>query len=329
MKGLITIVCYNRIIELQRLLSCLNNAEVQGFTLDLVISIDKSDKQNDIVSICENFDWEFGTKSIVARNNNLGLKSHVLTCMSLVVDYDFNVVLEDDLILSPYFVNYIESCLSSLNGNDSIGMYSLYAYNKKESDKTPFYPLVDSFDAYYMQFPSSWGFFITNTQWEQFDSFLLEHDCDDFEDEQVPLFVSSWSSSSWKKHFCRYLVKENKLVLFPRYSLTSNSGADGSHEAGIGTLYSVPLVLGNRDWEIPSINESKSVYDVNFNLRTSLISEYDSVYSDGFSLGSFEVVNKAEFISLNNYVKLNESLGILWFTINRYLKKINHKIFRK
>ncbi|WP_158174567.1 hypothetical protein [Grimontia hollisae] len=325
MKGLITIVCYNRISELKRLLSCLSQTEIKGLKIDLVISIDKSDKQGRIHSLCENYKWLWGDKTIICRETNLGLKSHVIQCMSLVDGYDFNVVLEDDLLISPYFLDYIKECLSIENSVD-IGMYSLYSYNKKESDKTPFYPLVDSFDAFYVQFPSSWGFFITKEQWDNFEIFLKDYDCDFFEDDSVPSYVSSWSASSWKKHFCRYLVMNNKQVLFPRYSLTSNSGADGSHESDIGSLYSVPLVLGKRNWRIPSLKESFSIYDVNFELMLSIYSNFDSIYHDGFSLGSTFVSSKSRFITENSYIKLYEAFGIVMFTTKRYLNKLNHKI---
>jgi hypothetical protein len=327
MKGLITIVCYNRLNELRRLLTCLKDTNSEGITLDLVISIDKSDVQYDVKNIAEDFDWKLGNKSIIAREKNLGLKAHVINCMSLSSNYDFNVILEDDLLISPFFIDYIKECLL-LEQDPSVGMYSLYSYNKKEKDKTPFYPLIDSFDAFYMQFPSSWGFFITNSQWKCFQSFLSKYDCDFFSDPEIPSFISSWSASSWKKHFCRFLVKENKQVLYPRFSLTSNTGVDGTHESDIGDLYSVPIVLGARSWSVPRLKESNCIYDVNFNLFPKSLSEYNSVFNDGFTIGTKDVVNKAEFLSKNSYIKPIESLCVVWFTAKRYIVKFKIKLFR-
>ena len=39
----------------------------------------------------------------------------------------------------------------------------------------------------------------------------------------------SWPDTSWKKHFCAYLIHTDKYFVFPRISLTTNFNDPGTH----------------------------------------------------------------------------------------------------
>tara|TARA_Y100000588_G_C14276656_1_gene934660 strand:+ start:5987 stop:6985 length:999 start_codon:yes stop_codon:yes gene_type:complete len=325
LKGVITIVCYDRIDALKILLASLEKIKISDHVVDVVFSIDFSNMQDFYDDIYTQFSWDHGEKILIKHDYNLGLKTHILNAMSRVENYDFNVILEDDLIISPFFMKYIESCLSIEDNN--VSMYSLYSYNKNEENKTPFYPLIDSSDNYYIQFPSSWGFFMTVKQWSRFKAFMEVNDCEHFVDSRVPNFVEKWSSKSWKKHFCRYLLATNSFVCYPRFSLSTNRGISGTHETNISSLYSVPLVLQDREWKISGLEESMSLYDVDFELiENSLFEEkYARYFDQGYSLGSRCRKKKSIQLVDDFYIKPTDLVEITTKSFSKFFAKIVRK----
>lgn len=52
-------------------------------------------------------------KMLLLKNQNLGLKKHIISCGDLTNIYDNVICIEDDLVLSPYFMNYVIKWLES------------------------------------------------------------------------------------------------------------------------------------------------------------------------------------------------------------------------
>ena len=105
MKFAVVVVGYNRPFGLKRLTLSLKEADYLSDKVDLVISIDKGKKQQEIIDICEKIKWDFGEKHIRIFNENLGLRKHIIKCGDLTNLYDAVVVLEDDITVSKYFYN--------------------------------------------------------------------------------------------------------------------------------------------------------------------------------------------------------------------------------
>ncbi|MEJ7683902.1 MAG: hypothetical protein WKG06_39795 [Segetibacter sp.] len=116
MKPAIVIVTYNRPASLQRLLSFLSKAVFDCSDVNLVISIDyhSSSKHDEVVKIANDFDWKYGFKKIIEHKSNLGLRAHVLSCGDLSEEYDAVIVLEDDIVVSPFFYKYASAGFRSL-----------------------------------------------------------------------------------------------------------------------------------------------------------------------------------------------------------------------
>ena len=102
MELAICVVCYNRKFELDRLINCLLQIKSE-VVVDLIISIDYSKDQKGVSEIVDSLVWPFGKLIIHKHEHNIGLKQHVLLCGDFSENYDGLVVLEDDLIISPYF----------------------------------------------------------------------------------------------------------------------------------------------------------------------------------------------------------------------------------
>lgn len=261
MKGLFCIVAYNRkgnIVEnITRLKQDLKVNGLLDF-MDIVVSIDFSDKQEAISSYIHLNEPNI---KVIKHNKNLGLKNHIILCGDMVLDkeYDFIVVLEDDIELSEFTVNYIYSALNVVEPR--CAGISLYNYSIDESYLLDFNPKHDGSDNYYLQYPSSWGQVWTKAMWKNFKSWFIVNDCDDFHDYKVPAYVCAWPASSWKKHFLRYMVNEDLYFLYPRVSLTNNLGIDGENHNGIGAIFSVPILKGRKSWYLLPLSKSQSVYN--------------------------------------------------------------------
>lgn len=322
----ICVICYNREDELIKLINCLTAIKTEK-SIELIFSIDFSSNQTRINEIASSIQWPFGGCKIILHEKNLGLKKHVLSCGSLSDEYDGLILLEDDLIISPYIIDFVSTALTKSHCDDSVAGLSLYSYTKKESNKMPFTPYIDSYDSYFVQFPSSWGFVITNMQWKAFREWLNDWDCEHFEDNLLPNYICKWGSQSWKKHFVRYLVHSNKYFIYPRFSLTTNPGADGTHHNSIGSLYSVPLCMGHREWNIANSGESKVIYDVNFEPAKELEESFSEKFNDGYiSFGTKNDHKKAAHIYNNYFLSMSEYIEFTAIFICKNVKKLILKL---
>lgn len=258
-KGAICVVAYNRINAIVRMLDKIYSSDLGD--LPVYVSIDYSEKQTEIVSILESKAY-YNKINIICHNVNLGLKKHVLFCGDIIREYDYLVVLEDDLLISSYIIDYVEECLkTSLH---KVATISLYSYHRSEGDLCSFIPIASGYDNYYMQFPSSWGQVYTKPMWFGFREWLDRNDCEMFNDDLVPEYICRWPASSWKKHFLRYMIHNDLYSIYPYFSLTSNPGEDGTHHKDVGNKWVSNILQSNRRWDIKPLEQSDVIYNCHF-----------------------------------------------------------------
>lgn len=264
----IAVAAYKRPCSLTRLLTSIANADYTGYSaVTLIISIDRSDSL-EALTVAKDFDWKFGEKKIIHHPTNIGLKQNVLFCGDLSQDYGSVIVLEDDLYVSPGFYDYTCQALEYYQNSAAIAGISLYSYCYNEYAKMRFIPLDDGFDNYFFQSASSWGQAWTKSQWQEFKRWYeINHDTAIAETAMLPKMVIRWlPSRSWKKFFIRYVVAQNKYFVVPRRSLTTNFAEVGDHMTTLTNNYQTPLLLNSKQWNFGSLNESRSIYDVYFEM---------------------------------------------------------------
>lgn len=259
----IVIAAYNRPHTLERLLRSVANAYYDAQNITLILSIDKSDS-NEVLQLCEAFNWQHGEKRIIKHEENLGLKQHIISCCNLSQQYGSIIMLEDDLLVSPYYYAYAAQALKYYSTEKDIAGISLYSYAVTENGFLPFYPLADGKKQYFMQLPSSWGQAFTAQQWQAFMHW--------YNSEQntagstvIPEYVKQWSAQSWKKHFVQYMTEQDKYFAFPKTSYTTNSGEPGVNTDRQG-LYQVQLAQSMYSGSFVNKNESNAIYDAWFEL---------------------------------------------------------------
>lgn len=256
----IVIIAYNRPDALARLLHSLNGASYQDADIPLIISMDGG-AVPEVVSIASDFAWIYGEKRIVQHDHQLGLREHVMKCGRLTEEYDAVLVLEDDLFVAPHFYSYAKASLSQASKDEKVSGISLFSYHIKEFKHLPFVPIEDGFDNYFLQVPSSWGQIWTKTWWSAFEAWMVNNAPNDI---RVPDPVYGWNDQSWKKRFLEYLIDSNLYFFYPRVSLTTNFGDEGTNHKGKFARYQVPLQMGRQSYRFSSYDESQSTYDVFF-----------------------------------------------------------------
>ncbi len=156
MNPSIVVVTYNRPASLNRLLSFLSTAIYNSSDVNLIISIDyqASELHNDVVKIARDFNWKYGFKKIIEQKKNLGLKAHILSCGDLSEEYGAVIVLEDDLIVSPFFYDYALQSLEVYKEDLNIAGISLYTFEWSQVADRSFLPAPSGSEVFFFKMPN-------------------------------------------------------------------------------------------------------------------------------------------------------------------------------
>lgn len=257
-------VGYNRPDSIEQLLQSLLRAKYGNDRVDLVISLDKGQRQQEIVLVAEEFKWTHGEKVIRAFSERQGLRSHIIQCGDLTEKYNAVVVLEDDLIVAPHFYSYVKQAVEQYANNDYIAGISLYKHQTHPGVNRPFEPAHNGFDVYMQQFAMSWGQCWTRRMWEQFRDWYNKNEGKNLsEGELLPAYVSHWNKQSWLKYYMRYIVEKDMYFIYPYFSLTTNASDVGEHCRIPNNDFQVALEEGDMQYRLPGIDEAIK-YDVFF-----------------------------------------------------------------
>lgn len=260
----IIVVAFSRPKALHRSLTAINNAYYRS-NVRLIISLDGGAFE-EVVAIAEDFQFSHGEKLVFRREDNIGLKNHILECGDLSESEGSVIVLEDDIVVDKFFHIYAHDALSFYEDADCIAGISLYAPEYNEYAGLPFSPLQSEYDTYFMQVPCSWGQAWTSGQWFKFREWLKGVDDSELLDTpRLPDYVKKWKSSSWKKYYALYLVQCDKSFVYPYTSLTTNvSDPGGFHNVSGSNIVQVHLASqsrGFRDFHFSPVVDSALKYD--------------------------------------------------------------------
>ncbi len=262
----IVVVAYKRPLALKRLLATIAQANYDNYhNIPLIISIDRGDCAQ-TSQVAREFVWQHGEKKVIEHPQNLGLREHILSCGDLTREYGAVIVLEDDLLVSPEFYHYTVKAIAFYNQQPEIGGISLYSYDFNEYAETKFIPLEDGYDNYFIQTACSWGQAWTVKQWQEFRQWYDARPCMLSIDKIAPQKLQEWSETSWKKYFIKYIIANNKYFVYPRISLSTNSGDRGTNHGGGGN-FQVSLLMGSKLYSFSHLEESLSVYDSHYEIK--------------------------------------------------------------
>ncbi|MBK8659428.1 MAG: glycosyltransferase family 2 protein [Bacteroidetes bacterium] len=237
----IVIIAYNRLHCLQRLVGSVLAAHYpEGGNVPLIISIDKSNNP-EVQQYAETVEWTHGDKKVICHSEHLGLKEHVLRCGDLTEQYDSIIMLEDDLLVSPWFYDYSLQTAAYYKNDERIAGVSLYRYFHTENYYYPFHPIDDGFDIHFIQLPSSWGQMFSASHWKPFKAWLQENGEHNYTSKLPIYLANNWTKGSWKKHFVDYMINRGMYFVYPNTAVSTNYGEEGTNSVHKG-VFQVPLL---------------------------------------------------------------------------------------
>lgn len=176
----------------------------------------------------------FKSISVVERPENWGLARSIVDGVTrLTEDRQRVIVLEDDLVTSPHFLDYMNAALDRYEGEERVMQIAGYMYPAK--------PRVDE-DALFLPFISSWGWATWKRAWRHFawregDFARVLADratrrrfdlngCYKF--SKILRAHRRGKVDSWAIHWYVTVFLLEGLALFPTRTLVHNLGFDGS-----------------------------------------------------------------------------------------------------
>lgn len=175
----------------------------------------------------------FKSVTIIERPVNLGLANSIIDGVTSVAKQHGRViVIEDDLITSPYFLQYMNDGLNVYEKNNDVASIHGYVYPIKEN-------LPETF---FLQGADCWGWATWNNRWTMFEvdgaqllSKLKQNKLINRFDFNGTYSYSkmladqvSGKNNSWAVRWYASAFLNNKYTLYPGKSLVLNIGNDGS-----------------------------------------------------------------------------------------------------
>jgi hypothetical protein len=193
-------------------------------------------EENDVLEVRNMIKEVEGFKSvkIVERNTNFGLANSIISGVSqLVKDYGKVIVFEDDLLSSPYTLQYFNEALQKYQNEDKVMHISAYMYPLKEANKLP--------ETFLYRAAHSWGWATWERAWQHFnpdiDALLEKFDAKRKYEFSIEGTMNFWKqmqdfknkkNNSWAIRWYASIFLMNGLCLNPSKSLIHNIGHDGS-----------------------------------------------------------------------------------------------------
>ncbi|SHG99983.1 glycosyltransferase [Pedobacter caeni] len=209
----------------------------------------------------------FKSVEVIERKENMGLANSVIAGVSrLVKDYKQVIVMEDDLITSPYTLTYFNEALNRYRNEDRVMHIGAYMYPLKENN------IPESF---FYRAATSWGWATWDRAWQHFepniDTLMGQFDARKRSEFSIEHKMNFWKqmqdfkkgkNNSWAIRWYASIFLKGGITLNPAQSLVNNIGHDGTGiHSGINDIYNViinPKPIGHYPSEI---KENKDAYE--------------------------------------------------------------------
>jgi hypothetical protein len=255
----IALFAYNRPDHTRLTVESLQNNELAGAS-DLFIFSDapkKSDIAEDVRLVREYLRKIDGFKSVklVERDKNLGLANSIIDGVTkLCNDFGKVIVLEDDLIVAPNFLNYMNDALELYKDKNQIMQIAGFMFPANiKSDQ----------DAFFLPFTTSWGWATWQRAWQYFDPSAKDYNLlkkdqklrNKFDLEGSYFYFNMLESQmcgkidSWAIRWYLSVFMKRGLTVYPKKTLVTNIGFDGS-----GTHCSASSLPVQMDLKLYSVN---------------------------------------------------------------------------
>lgn len=236
LKIALVVFSYNRPNHIAKTLKSIKNN--QTHLIDTFIFNDgpkNSFKDKNLVSktvaIIKKFNLK---KKVYLRNHNIGLKESVKLGLNLIFNrykYDAAIILEDDIIINKYFINYMINALNFYKNKKKIGSITGYNFLNK---------ITQAKELHLSYRHSSWGWGTWKNVWKLVNWNLKYTDIIKNNKklkkinqggEDLIYFLKDDNESkisSWSVYFDICCILNNLFCVFPSKSLLKNIGFDNT-----------------------------------------------------------------------------------------------------
>lgn len=229
----VCLFAYKRLANLKHCISALQQNELAAQT-ELYIFSDAAAKTEDFLQVKAVRDFlltihGFRTIEIIFAETNKGLGDSIINGVTNVINnHEKVIVLEDDLIVSPNFLNYMNEALETYNKNQQIFSVSGYTVPVNTPNKE---------DVYFTKRASSWGWATWKNRWQDVDWKVSDYaafSSDRLRQKRFNKMGSDMTSmlakqmhgkiNSWAIRWTYHQFKKNLYTVFPVVSKVINDG---------------------------------------------------------------------------------------------------------
>ena len=275
----VCLFAYSRVEHTRRTVEALL-ANDEAKETDLIIFSDGAKGVNDSLAVSHVRDYlgriqGFRSIKIYFSKVNLGLANSIIDGVGKVLEsFDRVIVLEDDMVTSPYFLKYMNEALCRFGDDERI--ISIHGYVYPVKDRLP--------NAFFLRGSDCWGWATWSRGWKLFNSdgkelleslksrgLLREFDFDGtYPYSKMLKEQINGKNDSWAIRWYASAFLADKFTLYPGVSLIHNIGNDASGTHCINTEgYDTRLALA-------PINLNNLVVEPSIEGRNSFISFFRS-----------------------------------------------------
>jgi hypothetical protein len=205
----------------------------------------------------------FNKVTVIKREKNWGLAASIIDGVTKIVnEYGKVIVLEDDLVASPYFLKFMNDALEFYKNEDKVWHVSGWSYPIEPNG-------LD--DVFLSRLMNCWGWATWANRWKYFEKDVGKT-IKNFDNGNIKRFnlggaTNFWSQvignknnkiDTWAVFWYATIFQEDGLCLNPTQTFLENIGHDGSGvHCGENCSYSSSLSVNNNIMFVDKIEENK------------------------------------------------------------------------
>jgi hypothetical protein len=208
----------------------------------------------------------FKSVEVIERKQNMGLANSIISGVTqLVNQYGNVIVFEDDLVSSPYTLQYFNDALARYADEEQVMHIGAYMFDLP--DKT----LPETF---FFRSATSWGWATWARAWKSFDpdidKLMAQFDAEKIERFSIDGTMNFWKqmqefkarkNNSWAIRWYASVFLKNGLTLNPSHSLIHNIGHDGTGvHSNIEHMYGVQVAQQAIQYYPDVLKENEQAY---------------------------------------------------------------------
>lgn len=202
--------------------------------------------------------------SVIEQKENRGLSASILAGVGEICDrYGHAIVLEDDVVPTPYFLGYTNAALDRYKDNEHVFSVGCHTFDAG----------LDLPETFFLNVPDCWGWAIWQRSWTTFNpdgsrllsEILKRKEASHFDFDGVYPYTTmlkdqvAGRNQSWAVRLYAHAFLTGKLVLYPKLSVTSNIGFDGTGTHGGANGYTPPRLTNSPISVLPITVEESAI----------------------------------------------------------------------